>query len=296
MISLSMLFNRVAGFYGLLAILTGFRLDATQLSMYLYSVAALILLALLMAHIRKQSPLECLALAWFYAFDTVVNCAYTAAFAVTWFLTIRASDSGTQTGAPGSRTMNDTAGFTSPMYNVSEVDVVVPPSADLVGGQDAVAIGKTATATAVTASSSFQHVPSLVIIVLLTLIRAYFALIVMAYARQVLRQYLQTASSARSHIVNYGSSDLEVENPFAPNMPLGQGWRGRLGRIMVSVGRGYFLDGAVDDDWARGVNSRFKPSTVPVPGDLRGTFERERRARSGTGPQLPPPNLSKLEA
>lgn len=296
MISLSMLFNRVAGFYGLLAILTGFRLDATQFSMYLYSVAALVLLALLMPHIRKQSPLECLALAWFYAFDTIVNCVYTAAFAVTWFLTVRASDSRTQTGAPGSGTMNDTAGFTSPMYNVSEVDVVTSPSVDLVGGQDAVAIGKAATATAVMASSSFQHVPSLVIIVLLTLIRFYFALIVMAYARQVLRQYLQTASSARNHIVNDGSSDLEAENPFALIMPLGQGWRGKLGRTLLFIGRGYFLDEPVDDDWERGVNSRFKPSTIPVLADRRGTLERERRARSGTGPPLPPPNLTKLEA
>jgi len=296
MISLSMLFNRVAGFYGLLAILTGFRLDATQLSMYLYSVAALLLLALLMPHIRKQSPLECLALAWFYAFDTVVNCVYTVVFAVTWFLTIRASDSGTQTSTPGSWTMNGTAGFTSTIYNVSKADVVASPSAELVGGQNAAAIGKAATPTAATASSSFQHAPSLVIIVLLTLIRFYFALIVMAYARQILRQYLQTASSARSHIINDGSSDLETENPFAPNMPLGQRWRGKLGRTLLFIGRGYFLDGPADDDWARGVNSRFKPSVVPVPGDQRGTFERERRARSGTGPPLPPPNLTKLEA
>lgn len=300
MISLSMLFNRIAGFYGLLAILTGFRLDATQLSMYLYSVAALILLALLMPHIRKQSLLECLALAWFYAFDTVVNCAYTAAFAVTWFLTVRASGSGAQGGAPssapGSATMNDAAGFTSPMYNVSEVDVVAPPSADLVGGHDAVAIGKAATATAVVASTGLQHIPSLVIVILLTLIRFYFVLIVMAYARQVLHQYLQTASSARAHLVNDGSSDLGAENPFAPNMPLGQGWRGKLGRLMVFVGRNYFLDGPVDDAWARGVNSRFKPSTLPFLNDRRGTLERERRARSGTGPPLPPPNLTKLEA
>jgi inositol phosphorylceramide synthase regulatory subunit len=295
MISLSMLFNRVTGFYGLLAILTGFRLDATQFSMYLYSVAALILLALLMPHIRKQSPLECLALAWFYAFDTVINCVYTVAFAVTWFLTVRTSDSGTQTNATGSGTMNGTAGFISTVYNVSKVDVVASPSTELVGGQDAAAIGKAATATAVTTSSSFQHVPSLVIIVLLTLIRFYFALIVMAYARQILRKYLQT-SSARSHIINDGSSDLEAENPFAPNMPLGQRWRGKLGRTLLFIGRGYFLDGPVDDDWARGVNSRFKPSVVPVPGDRRGTFERERRARSGTGPPLPPPNLTKLEA
>ncbi len=300
MISLSMLFNRIAGFYGLVAVLTGFRLDSTQLSMYLYSIAALILLALLMPHIRKQSPLECLSLAWFYAFDTVLSCAYTVAFAVTWFLTVRASSSGIQEGSangvPGGTTMNDTAGFTSPIYNVSEVDVVASASGDLVGGQDAVAIGKAATATAIKASTGLQHLPSLIIIILLTLIRFYFVLIVMAYARQVLRQYLQTASSARSHLVNEGSSDVEAENPFAPNMPLGQGWRGKLGRIMIFSGMGYFLDGPVDDGWARGINSRFKPTTLPVLGDRRGTLERERRARSGTGPPLPPTNLNKLEA
>jgi hypothetical protein len=263
--------------------------------MYVYSVAALILLAILMPHIRKQSPLECLTLAWFYAFDTVVNCVYTAAFAVTWFLTVSDSDSGTQTSTPGSGTINHTADFTSPIYNVSEVDLVASPSADLLGGQDTVAIGKAATATVVTASSSFQHVPSLVFIALLTLIRFYFVLIVMAYARQNLRQYLQTASSARNHIINDGSSDFEAENPFAPNMPLGQGWRGALGRTLLFIGRSYFLDGPVDDDWARGVKSRFKPSTVQVPGGRRGTFERERRARSGTGPLLPPPNSTKLD-
>jgi inositol phosphorylceramide synthase regulatory subunit len=293
MISLSMLFNRMAGFYGILAILTGFRLDATQLSMYLYSIAALILLAMLMPHIRKQSPLECLVLAWFYAFDTVLNCAYTFAFAVTWFLTVRASGSGMQGGTvsstPGSGTVNETAGFTSPMYNISDIDEVASPSEDIV------AIGTAATETAVTAGTGLQHVSSLIIIVLLTLIRFYFVLIVMAYAREVLRQYLQTTSSARSHIVNDGSSDVEVENPFALNMPLGQGWRGILGRIMVSVGRGYFLDGPLDDSWAKGLKSRFKPSTVTVVGNRRGTFERERRARSGTGPPLPPPNLAKLE-
>src|ERR1700716_1155779 len=96
MISLSMLFNKVAGFYGLLAILTGFHLDVMQLSLYLYSVVALVLLAFLMPHVRKQSPFECLALSWFYLLDTIVNCTYTAAFAFTWFMTISASSSDTK--------------------------------------------------------------------------------------------------------------------------------------------------------------------------------------------------------
>jgi hypothetical protein len=303
MISLSMLFNRIAGLYGLLAILTGFRLNVTQLSMYLYSVVALILLAFLMPHIRKRSPLECLAFAWFYLIDTVVNCAYTAAFAVTWFLTVNASSSefhgGVPSGAPGSGTINDTAGFTSLTYNVTKVEVVASPSADAVGGLDAGAIGKAATDAVATASTNLQHgvknsIPSLVIIIALTLIRIYFIFIVMAYARQILSQFVQDASTALGQLHSDGISESETRNPFAPNMPLGQGLRGKLGRIMVFVGKNYFLDAPIDDGWARGVNSRFKSTTVTFSNEQRGTFERERRARSGTGPPQPPPDLTKM--
>jgi inositol phosphorylceramide synthase regulatory subunit len=46
MISLSVIFNKVIGFYGLLAILTGLKLNPMQLSMYIYSVTALTLIAL----------------------------------------------------------------------------------------------------------------------------------------------------------------------------------------------------------------------------------------------------------
>lgn len=103
MISLTMIFNKMTGFYGFLAILTGLKLTPSQFSMYLYSVIALIIMALLIPHIRKQSPLQCLALAWFYLFDTLINCAYTVAFSVTWFLTISATHSdkpGSTDGVP----------------------------------------------------------------------------------------------------------------------------------------------------------------------------------------------------
>lgn len=260
--------------------------------MYLYSVVALILLAFLMPHIRKQSPLECLALAWFYVLDTIINCAYTAAFAFTWFMTVSASSSEIQSGVPNgtpeSGTINDTAGFTSPAYNVSEVEVVASSSGGAIGGQDAVVIGKATTDAAITASTSLQHgvkqsIPSLVIIIVLTLIRIYFVFIVMAYARQILGQYIQGASSAREQLHNDGISESEARNPFAPNMPLGRSWRGKLGRIMTFIGKGYFLDCPIDDGWAKGVNNRFRNTTIAVPNERRGTFERERRARSGTG-------------
>lgn len=86
MISIALLINKVTGLYGLLAILTGFSLDAVQLSMYIYSVAVLGALAFLIPHIRRQSPFQNLALAWLYIVDTAANAAYTATFAVQWYL------------------------------------------------------------------------------------------------------------------------------------------------------------------------------------------------------------------
>jgi hypothetical protein len=297
MISLSILFNKITGFYGLLAILTGYHLDAIQLSMYIYSIGALVLTGLLMPHIRKQSPLECLALAWFYAMDTIINILYTAAFAGTFFVTMSAAHSDTAgnvpAGAPGSGTMGDTAGFTNPEFDVSKVDVAA--TAGGLAGQDAVAVGTAAIASAASANPSVHHgvqlaegIPSLVVISVLTVIRIYFILVMMAYARQVIRQYMETAQSSRTHLHTDGASDGET--PFEPQMPHGQGWKGKLGRTLVRMGNGYFVGGPVDDEWAKGLSNRFK-TTGPPSRTQQDTFERERRARSGTGPPPPPPKL-----
>merc|ERR1712093_243169 len=53
MVSLSVIFNKLTGFFGLLAILTGVSLSPLQLSMYIYSVGALALISFLMPHIRR---------------------------------------------------------------------------------------------------------------------------------------------------------------------------------------------------------------------------------------------------
>ncbi|TAQ83993.1 hypothetical protein B7494_g7676 [Chlorociboria aeruginascens] len=296
MICLSMLFNKVTGFYGLLAILTGLRLSPLQLSMYIYSVLALVLLAFLMPHIRKQSPFQCLALAWFYLFDTIINTAFTSAFAVTWFLAISADKSNSKipSSAPGSGTIGDTAGFTSPQYNVSKVDVVVNP-----GEQETVAYAASA-AAAVGGSPSLgqglaieESISSIVVVVILTIIRIYFILIMMAFARQVLRQHMYATSSTKLHLQTDGGVDAPAENPFIATSPLGEGWKGKLGRIMVRVGEGYWLGGQADDTWAKGFDGRFRSSKTAggAQNGPPGTLERERRARSGTGPPAPPKNL-----
>lgn len=302
MISLAMVFNKMTGFYGFLAVLTGLQLSITQLTMYIYSVLALILLAFLMPHIRKQSPFHNLALAWFYLFDTIINAIYTLAFCVTWFLTISAHQvdkSGDVSSAPGHGMINDTAGFTDPEFpNVDSVEVVATPLPGVTPGENAIAIGVAAATSAATGDPSVSHglglaesIPSIIIIALLTALRIYFILIVCSYARQVLRNHMADASSARTHLHMDGAADEGAVDPFGPSTPNGQGWKGQLGRIMTRVGRSYWLGNPGENDWVRSTSRRFKTSRT----DPRGTSERERRARSGTGPPVPTINLPKLQ-
>lgn len=296
LITLSLLLNKVSGLYGLLALLTGFALSPLQLSMYIYSVLALVLTAFLSPHIRKQSPLQCLALAWVYILDSAVNAVYTAAFAVTWFLVISQhhSDAATSSAVASSggagKTMDTAAGFTSPEFNVSHVDVVAAPAAGLLTGQDAVAVGSPGRSTSTTTNPSLGHgvlqpesVPSIVVISLLWAARVYFVLVVMAYASSVLRHHLRSMSVARpSSPSKAGVGDMGL-NPFAIGTQEGQGWRGRLGRAMVAVGRSYWLGGDEEDDsWADGLGGKFRKTA-----DVPGVFERERRRRSGTDPPVP---------
>lgn len=293
MISLSMVFNKLTGFYGLLAVLAGLKLSPLQLSMYIYSVAALVLIAILMPHVRKQSPFQCLALAWFYLFDTVINTAYTLAFAMTWFIAISATDANNGvSNAPGGTTMYDAAGFTTPKLNVSNVDVIAAPAAGVTGGQNAVAYGAAGAAVTGSAAVFEESIPSMLLIALMTLIRVYFILITMAYARQVLRQHMyNNAPAVKLHLHIDGTADGPAENPFAVDSPAGHGWQGKLGRIMVTVGESYWLGGQADDAWAKGLDGRFRTTKSAGP---PGTLERERRARSGTGPPLPPKDLPKV--
>lgn len=216
MIALSLLFNKATGLYGLLAILTGYDLSIVQLSLYVYSVIALGLLAYCLSHIRKQTPFQNLAFAWLYIIDTVVNTAYTTLFAVSWFLALETV--GPKASEP------------------TETDE--PPMGGFMGAVD--------TSTAMS------------LIVVFSLIRIYFMLVVMAYARSVLLQYRE--GNAQQTI---DSESQTIENPFAVGMPEGDGWKGKIGRTLVSVGKTYWLPSLAErDEWARSMNSRFRGKTA----------------------------------
>lgn len=263
MISLSLLFNKLAGFYGILALVTGYSLSFLQLSMYIYSLGALVLLCYLMSHIQKASPLEMVALAWFYLIDTLLNGAYTSFFAISWFLTLSAAAIDAEATAPGAGTMNDTAGFTDPAVS-GEIDGAVPSPT----GEASLANGAAFT----------ESVPSILLIVIFHVVRVYFSIVLFSYARQALKAYIATKTSSRAHLHMDGVMD-DLDGPFAEGSPLGGGWKGKLGRAMTGVGKDWWLGGnKEDEEWARSTSRKFVQKELP------GTTLREQRARSGTGP------------
>jgi hypothetical protein len=277
------LINKVSGLYGILALLTGAPLSPLQFSMYLYSLLALIATTYLYPHIRRGSPLQCLALAHLYAFDTVINALYTAAFGVAWFYVLAANpdEEVTMPGAPG---INATAGFTNPKYNVSSVEVLAEPAAGL--GQDAIAVGKAGSAGLGHAVFQSGSIMSIALISFFWALRVYFVFVMLAFARQVLRQHVATTSSAAwSGGENTGNN--MAENPFAEGGEEGAGWPGKLGRRMLGLAPRYWLGADEDGEWMRGLGGKFRKSlNEPV-----GVMERERRRRSGTGPPAPPREL-----
>lgn len=285
--------NKVSGLYGLLAILTGAHIDGWQLSMYLYSTLALFTTVFLYKHIRLQSPFQTLLLAHLYAIDSVINALYTTFFGVAWFYTLAAQPG--DSAVPGSHGISDIAGFTSPQYNVSTVDVVVEPTDGMQAGQNAVALGHGSEAGAGLGNAVFQSgsIMSITLISGFWALRVYFVFIMLAFARQCLRQHIAAnASSAawyNSNNMQTSANDL-AENPFAEGKEEGNGWMGKLGRVMLSGAPKYWLGSDEDGEWMRGVGGKFKKSTQleqPI-----GFNERERRRRSGTGPPVPQLNLN----
>ncbi|KAL2022612.1 hypothetical protein VTK56DRAFT_4956 [Thermocarpiscus australiensis] len=229
LISLALIFNKATGVYGILTLFTGYKLSALQVSTYLASILVLVALGLCVPHIRKQSPFHNLALAWLYAIDTVVSAAYTTVFATSWYL----------------------AAIHDPERSVAAAqDVVSPSDGDPQLDPSQAGPNKAGTGVQETAAS-------MVLVIGFALIRFYFSLVIMAYARTVLLRF----DDERAAETEEDGPKSTASNPFAVGAPLGEGWKGRLGRVMVSIGRGYWLGGRKEDEeWARDVHSKFRSS------------------------------------
>ncbi|KAJ9148922.1 hypothetical protein NKR23_g4617 [Pleurostoma richardsiae] len=269
-ISLAMLFNKLTGLYGLLAIVTGYAVNAVQLSMFIYSVLALIALAFLFPHIRRQSPFHALALAWLYIIDALVNTAYIANFAVVWYVAT-ASPNGGAAYTPQGPEMTKNAGGGTAAARRAENGT----------GREGVSANGTAPSHgggSRAAAQAQDTASSIVLIVFFSLVRVYLCLVVMSFARQVLMRHMESRATDVAS---------KVDSPFAEGTPEGEGWKGKLGRVMVSIGNSYWVPsieeeqaeeegGDGDDEWTRDVSSKIRSrgrryGTAPLRSDAEGS-------------------------
>jgi inositol phosphorylceramide synthase regulatory subunit len=313
--------------------------------MYIYSLAAFLLTLYLYPHIRRASPWQNLLLAHFYILDTAVNTIWTAGFGVAWFWVLAAhknnqdnrsndNSGGGQAASkiPGGGTIDETAGFTDPVHqNISKVGVI-----GLDDQQSTITYGTGEGGSFGSAFFQSGSIASISVVVALLVLRIYFILVVLAYARLCLRTWVASTSGGHEHNGTgaWGSVDpLDTtgnlkqsksegdlaENPFAnSSRPESEGWRGKLGRAMLSIAPSYWLGPDKDEEWARGMRGTFLRKQNQTTG-LRlmnfemgsvgagtdrassdggstapGTVERERRRRSGTGPPVPSVTLPKF--
>lgn len=251
---------------------------------------------------RPDQPLKNMALAYIYILDAVINSVYTALFATGWFflLSQHLQEPGKENplNNAASSMMGETAGFTNPeVKNVTGVEVVAAPADNVLAGQNAVAY-TSHEGTLGGAVLQSDSMTSIALLALFTLIRLYFCLIVMSYARSILRQYVAQTSNSNLNYSTDTADPTMAPSPFASDRLEGGGWQGKAGRAMLHFpSKRYWLgkdDADGQNEWERATSGRFESGrsklSIKVPGN--GVGERERRARSGTGP----PPLVKKEA
>lgn len=248
------------------------------------------LVAWLATAIKKlDQPLKNVSLAWVFVLDSAVNAVYTALFGVGWFVVVAQNlnkPSGGVSRPPGKATIENTAGFTNPEVNATRVDIFAEPATGLLSGQDVVAYSSN---YGTLGNAVFQSggMASLTVLGLLWIIRVYFCLLVMSYARSVLRAYIASLSTTT---YSQQEDTSLAENPFRMEGQLGAGWQGKLGRLLLQFpSKRYWLGrDESEDEWARETSGRIENGRatalrIKVP-TSNGVGERERRARSGTGP------------
>ncbi|KAK6512063.1 hypothetical protein TWF481_000961 [Arthrobotrys musiformis] len=226
LILLCSLFNKASGFYGLLAIFTGAEISALQISMYIYSALAVFFIAWVQPHIRKQTPFPNITFGYWYLIDSIINAIYTTIFALTWFMVVsepRRSAFTEANTAPGvgdsGKMIEDISGLSGGPFNLAG-------GAD--GTEAAAAPSYVETVYNANAFDAFasgmnqpESMTSMAIIAGLWVVRAYFCLVVLAYARKVVRD-----------------SATPSNPPFTGRN--GEGIQGTIGRTLININRRYW--------------------------------------------------------
>ncbi|KAJ2914630.1 hypothetical protein MD484_g5759, partial [Candolleomyces efflorescens] len=105
------LLNKVAGVYGLIAVLTGAGGSFAQLSLYIYSVVALIALGWGLRAVKHEDSKQTLYFAHLFFADHVFSSSWTVFFAIAWWLWT-AHDGERQANSPAQQAMIKLANVT----------------------------------------------------------------------------------------------------------------------------------------------------------------------------------------
>ncbi|KAJ6544726.1 Inositolphosphorylceramide synthase subunit Kei1-domain-containing protein [Mycena sp. CBHHK59/15] len=107
------LLNKVAGVYGLIAVLTGAGGSFAQLSLYIYSVAGLIALGWGLNVVKAEDARQTLYFAHLFCADYILSTAWTVFFGVTWWWHTP-HDGARQANSPAQLDMIEVAQLTDP--------------------------------------------------------------------------------------------------------------------------------------------------------------------------------------
>ncbi|KAF8459548.1 Inositolphosphorylceramide synthase subunit Kei1-domain-containing protein, partial [Terfezia claveryi] len=229
-IAYTLLINKISGLYGLLTLLTGASLSLPQLLMYIYSLLiAFLLVTWLIPGISDKKPAEAVVFTWVFGVDSLVNAAFTGLFGVGWYL-----------NGPGAtlyaHPMNPSGGHIMGIRGNATTGRVEGDQIPVVSGNS------NDPAAAVTAGQlPAESVASITIIAVLWLIRIYFFLVVLAFSRAVVRGEDVDGNSATAggRYMGFRSPALRGVGAIEAET----GWKGKIGRALVGVNRGYWEEG-----------------------------------------------------
>ncbi|EIM86854.1 DUF1753-domain-containing protein [Stereum hirsutum FP-91666 SS1] len=189
------LLNKVAGVYGLIAVLTGAGGSAAQLSLYIYSVLGLIALAWGLKAVNEEDPKRTLYFAHLFAADHVLSTAWTVFFGVTWWI---------YTPHDGRRVSNSAA-------QQALIDGYIGEHQNYTDAQRALA------AESIWGREKNQ---AAAIIILGWLSKFYFAALLYSFAHHLRRNTYRSLPLSRSQPVPSSSSSRHPSNSAYSSVPL----------------------------------------------------------------------------
>ncbi|KAN0113858.1 Inositolphosphorylceramide synthase subunit Kei1 domain containing protein [Russula decolorans] len=186
--------NKVAGIYGLIALLTGAGGNAAQLTLYIYSALALIGLAWGIRAVNQENPKHMLYFAHIFFADHILNTIWTVYFIVHWWL-YTPHDGRRNANSPAQQALID--GYIGEHQTMSEAE-------------------RTAAAERVWRAEKGQ---ALTIIILGWLIKFYFAALLYSFAHHLRRGSYRSLPLTRLNMYGAGSGGMPLAKDSFHTLP-----------------------------------------------------------------------------